>query len=180
MKLDQFDNQAFDRGRPRWVEAFWLMLGGLLVESWLPGSGWRAGLLRAFGARVGRGCVLKPRLRIKFPWRLSVGDHSWLGEGVWIDNLAPVDIGSHSVVSQGAYLCTGSHRWDRSGFDLETRPIQVGDQAWVAARASLAPGTRVGEGAVVGFGAVVSGEIEAWTVVDAGGRVTPRPREEAA
>lgn len=178
MRLDRFSNPEFARGRPVWVEALWLVLQALLVDCWLPGSRHRVWLLRAFGARIGRGVTIKPRLRVKFPWQLQVGDHVWLGENVWIDNLAPVTLGSHVCVSQGAYLCTGSHDWASPTFALVVRPIVVGDHAWICARANLAPGTRVGEGAVVTLGATASGRLEPWQVFSGApvGPVWSRPR----
>ncbi|MEX1315500.1 MAG: WcaF family extracellular polysaccharide biosynthesis acetyltransferase [Synechococcaceae cyanobacterium] len=150
----------WSRGAPLWREALWRLFGSPLLASSLPGSGWRKALLRLFGARLGRGGRCKPRLRITFPWRLVVGDHCWLGEAVWIDNLAPVRLGDRVCLSQGAYLCTGNHDYRSPGFDLRVAPIRVNDDAWIAARAVLAPGTEVGRGAVVGLGAVASGRIE--------------------
>ena len=122
MRLDLYRNPHFPRGATRLTELVWIVLSGLLVASWLPGSGWRTFLLRLFGARIGQGVVIKPHVSIKFPWRLIVGNHVWIGERVWIDNLAEVAIGSNSCISQGAYLCTGSHDWSDSRFGLVTRP----------------------------------------------------------
>lgn len=164
MRLDRFSSVGFDRGAPRAVEALWLVVNGLLLSSWLPGSAWRVRLLRAFGAQLGRGVVIKPGVRVKFPWRLRVGDHSWIGEGVWIDNLAEVRIGAHACLSQGAYLCTGSHDWSRESFDLITRPIAVADHAWVGAQAMLAPGAKLGTGAVLGMGSLGKGDMTPWTI----------------
>lgn len=177
MDLSRFDTGGFERGRPIWVEALWLLVQALFIGSWLPGSAHRVWLLRAFGAHVGCGVVLKPHLRIKFPWRLSLGEHVWLGEGVWIDNLAPVKIGSHVCISQGAYLCTGSHDWGSPTFDLIVRPIRVADHAWICSRATLAPGTVVGEGAVVALGAVASGVLSPWQIYASvpAGTVRARP-----
>lgn len=155
-RLDQFDNSGFDRGRPRWVELCWLLLGSPLVRSGLPGSAWRRALLRLFGARIGRGVVIKPGVHVKFPWRLEVGDHSWLGEKLWIDNLATVSIGSHCCLSQGVYLCTGSHDWSRPGFDLRVAPVRINDGAWLAACCRIAPGVTIEREAVVQMGAVVT------------------------
>lgn len=176
MRLDRFSSAGFDRGAPRWKEALWIIAGGLLFSSWLPGSAWRRSLLAAFGARIGRGVVLKPGLRVKFPWRLSIGDHAWIGEDVWIDNLAEVTIGAHACLSQGAYLCTGSHDWGKEAFDLITRAITIGDHAWLGARASLAPGSVLGEGAVLAMAGFGHGHLEAW-MIHAGNPATPqRPR----
>jgi len=165
MKLASFSSRDFDRGATRVKEAAWLFLSGVFVESWLPGSGWRCWLLRRFGATLGERVTIKPRVRVKFPWRLSIKNDVWIGEAVWIDNLGDVSIGHDVCISQGAYLCTGSHNWDKETFDLIVRPIEISSHSWIGAMARLAPGTRVGEGAIVGMGAFVSGELESYHVL---------------
>jgi putative colanic acid biosynthesis acetyltransferase WcaF len=164
MKLSSFSSRDFDRGAPRAKEAAWIVLSGMFFESWFPGSAWRKWLLRAFGATIGERVTIKPRVRVKFPWRLSVKSDVWIGEGVWIDNLETVLIGSDVCISQGAYLCTGSHDWEKTTFDLIVKPIHISSHAWIGAMARLAPGTRVGRGAIVGMGAVVSGELAPYHV----------------
>jgi putative colanic acid biosynthesis acetyltransferase WcaF len=146
------------------VEAIWIILQALLVQSFLPGTWHRVALLRAFGARIGIGVTIKPGVRVKFPWRLSVADHVWIGEDVWIDNLAPVRIEPNACLSQGAYLCTGSHDWSAVGFDLITQPIMIGQSAWICARASVGPGVTVGEGAILTLGSAAYSDLAAWTV----------------
>jgi putative colanic acid biosynthesis acetyltransferase WcaF len=163
-RLKDFANPHFSRGRGRVVEALWLLAQWALVASWIPGAAHRRWLLRAFGAKIGKGVDIKPGVRVKFPWRLEVGDHSWLGENVWIDNLDKVSIGANCCISQGAYLCTGSHDWSRSTFDLITAPIRIDEGAWIAARSSIGPGVRVGEGAVLGLGSMANGDLEPWTI----------------
>lgn len=164
MRLDRFDNHAFERGRPRWVEALWLVVQALMIESWIPGSGVRIRLLKVFGARIGQGVKIKPHVRVKFPWRLEIGDHSWIGEEAWIDNLAPVKIGSSCCLSQGVYLCTGSHNWASERFDLITSPIVIEDSAWLCARTSIGPGVRVCEGAVLTMGSVATEDLSQWQI----------------
>ncbi|MDP2024895.1 WcaF family extracellular polysaccharide biosynthesis acetyltransferase [Sulfuriferula sp.] len=156
MRLDQFNNAGYQRGRSSLVEAAWLVVQALLVRSFIPGSFHRRILLRMFGARIGTGVVIKPGVRVKFPWRLDVGAHSWIGEGVWIDNLADVKIGAHCCLSQDAYLCTGSHDWSKTTFDLVIAPIVIGEGAWIAARAVIAPGVFVGRGAVLGLSSLAT------------------------
>ena len=154
----------WDRGS--WLKRiFWFLIGKPLLASWLPGTAWRKQLLRLFGACLGCGGRVKPRVHITSPWMLRVGDHCWLGEDLWIDNLAPVMIGDQVCLSQGVYLCTGNHDYRSSTFDLRLGPITIDDQAWIAAKAVLAPGTQVGVGAVVVLGAVVSGVIPAGAIV---------------
>lgn len=155
---------SFDRGAPKFVEAVWLVTQALFVSSWIPGSFHRRVLLRFFGSEIGEQVVLKPRVRIKFPWKLSVGDFSWIGEGAWIDNLAPVEIGEHVCLSQDAYLCAGSHDWRKPTFDLIVEPIKIEDYAWVAARTTVGPGVTVGTGAVLALNSSTSKNLEPMTV----------------
>jgi putative colanic acid biosynthesis acetyltransferase WcaF len=162
--LERFNNGDWSRGKPALIEAIWMVLSVLFVSSWLPGSAHRRWLLVLFGARIGTSVVLKPGLRVKFPWRLDIGDHSWIGEDVWIDNLALVKIGSNACISQGAYLCTGSHDWSSPTFDLIVKPITIGDGAWVAAKSTVGPGVIIGEGAVLGLGSTTSKDLEPWCV----------------
>lgn len=162
--LHLFDNSGFERGRTRIVEVIWIIVSALLIESWLPGSTHRLVVLRLFGARISRGVTLKPGLRIKFPWRLEIGDDSWIGQDVWIDNLATVQIGSNVCLSQGAYVCTGSHDWRSTAFDLIVRPVKVSDCAWIAAKAVVAPGVTVGIGSVLAIGSVATSDLEPWSV----------------
>jgi putative colanic acid biosynthesis acetyltransferase WcaF len=164
MRLDKFENGGFQRGRSRLTEILWELVSFFLVASVWPGSGWRVALLRAFGAQIGQGVVIKPYVKVKFPWRLEVGDHAWIGERAWIDNLAFVRLGAHSCVSQGAYLCTGSHDWSKESFDLITRPITVEQSGWVGAMSKVAPGVTLGEGAVLAMGSVATQDIPPWDV----------------
>jgi putative colanic acid biosynthesis acetyltransferase WcaF len=164
VRLDLFTNPEFSRGASRATELGWIILSGLLVESWLPGSAWRRLLLRIFGARIGTGVVIKPRVRVKFPWCLEVGENAWIGEAVWIDNLDRVTIGANACLSQGAFLCTGSHDWTKESFDLITKSIQIGEGAWVGAHSIVAPGSTIGEGTVLTLSSVGMGELASWTI----------------
>ena len=156
--------REFCRGRSGFAEAAWLVAQALLLASPLPGSRLRVWLLKLFGARIGRHVTIKPGVRVKFPWRLQIGDHTWIGEDVWIDNLAEVEIGDHCCLSQGVYLCTGNHDWSRPSFDLVVRPIRIQSQSWLAARSVVGPGVTVREGAVLGLGSVAVHDLQAWHV----------------
>jgi putative colanic acid biosynthesis acetyltransferase WcaF len=178
-RLDRFTNSAFYRGRPAWVEALWTLASILAVASRLPGSGPRIAILRAFGARIGKGVVIKPGVRVKFPWRLVVGDHSWIGEDAWIDNLATVEIGAHVCVSQGAYLCTGSHDWSRNSFDLITAPIALEQGCWLGAMTRVAPGVTVGSCAVLTIGSTAVSDLPPGMICSGTPAVPTRPRPKA-
>ena len=156
MDLSIYDNSDFDRGAPRWKEAAWIFVRCLFFQNPLPWpSGLRVALLRAFGATIGDGVVMRANVNISFPWRLSIGDHVWIGEDVGILSLAQVTIESNVCISQRAYLCTGSHNFRREDFKLKVAPITVRAGSWIAAAAFIAPGVEIGSGAVVSAGSVV-------------------------
>jgi putative colanic acid biosynthesis acetyltransferase WcaF len=165
--LGAYEKPAIPGNRNLVWRTAWYLANALLFQSALPGlipSAWKALLLRAFGARVGRGLVCKPRVTIKYPWFLELGDHVWLGEMVWIDNHCPVTVGSNVCISQGAYLFTGNHDYDDPRFRFFSRPIRIGDGAWVGARAVVCPGSEVGRMAVLGAGVVWRGEAAPYAV----------------
>ena len=120
-------------------------------------------LLRMFGARIGPNCRVDGA-RIWLPWNLQMGEWSVIGGSAEIYNLGPVQIGANTVVSQRAYLCTAAHNYTRADFPLYSKPINVGDSAWIAAGAFIAPGVRIGEGAVVGAYSVVTKDVPRWMV----------------
>lgn len=146
-------NYSASRPFARWF--IWQAFGNLLVSSWLPGSFWRIRLLKLFGSKIGYGVLFKPNIKIKFPWRLVIGDHSWIGENVWIDNLDWVKIGSNVCISQGSYLCTGNHDFRKTSFPYRLGSIDIEDEAWICAMVRIAPSVRVGRGSVIEFGSVV-------------------------
>lgn len=153
--LSRFSSRDFDRGASRLKEAAWYVVKCLffLPSPPLP-SAFRAKLLRLFGAKIGSGLVIRSRVNITFPWRLSVGDHVWLGEEVMILSMAPVTIESNVCVSQRAFLCTGSHDFSKETFDLQAKPITLREGCWVAAQAFVGPGVEVGTCSVVSAGSV--------------------------
>ncbi len=127
--------------------------------------GVRSVILRVFGARVGRGTALRASTWIEMPWQLALGDRCLLGEDVKIYNLGEISIGDDTVVSQGAHLCAGTHDYTDPAFPLRRGTIRVGKHAWIAADAFVGPNIEVGDGAVVGARAVVTRNVEPWTVV---------------
>lgn len=152
-RLDLYDNSDYRPGAGIGLRTLWYFVSLVVFESgWFPVSKLKTAILRAFGARIGTGVVIKPHVRIKYPWNLTVGDHVWIGEEAWIDNLAQVTLGSHSVISQGAYLCTGSHDHRSPTFDLITKPITIGEGAWICARAIILPGVTLEPNQIVPAG----------------------------
>jgi putative colanic acid biosynthesis acetyltransferase WcaF len=160
VRLSAFRNQWYRPGRPLAVQRAWFFFGAPVLRlTILPFSSIRRIVLRLFGAKVGPGVVIKPGVRVKYPWLLEVGSDCWIGEDCWIDNLAPVKVGADVCISQGAYLCTGNHDWSDPAFGLIVRPISIDDGAWIGAKAIVGPGTAVGECAVVTAGSMVSGSV---------------------
>ncbi len=128
-------------------------------------SGWRAGLLRAFGAKIGSGCTIRRTANVYYPWNLRMGAMSSLGDNVQVYNLGMIELGRCATISQEAYLCGGTHDYRYRTMPLIRKPIAIGADAWVCARAFIGPGVTVGEGAIVAAGSVVHKDVEGWTIV---------------
>jgi putative colanic acid biosynthesis acetyltransferase WcaF len=157
-RLADFTGAGYDKGRPRVIQALWLASSDIIMQWWFPGKA-RVAVLRAFGAQIGDGVLIRHRVRIHWPWKLSVGSDSWIGEGTWILNLEPVSIGSNVCVSQDVLLCTGSHDRRSPSFEFDNGPIVIEDGVWVAARATVLRGVSIGAGAVVGAAALITRDV---------------------
>jgi putative colanic acid biosynthesis acetyltransferase WcaF len=110
----------------------------------------RIWLLRLFGATIGRGVVIRPTVRVTFPWKLTIGDYSWIGDDVVLYSLDQITVGNHCVISQRSYLCTGSHDITDPHFSLQTAGITIGNGVWLATDCFVAPGVHIGANAIVG------------------------------
>jgi putative colanic acid biosynthesis acetyltransferase WcaF len=165
VQLKDYNIGNYVAGRSFWLQALWYFFGSPLFSSYLlPSSQLKIWLLRCFGAQVGQGVRIKPGVKVKFPWRLTIGDHVWIGEQAWLDNLAPIVIESDVCLSQGVYLCTGNHNWNDPNFALITSAILVKRGSWIAARSVVGPGVTIGEGAVLSLGSVASSSLLAMTI----------------
>jgi putative colanic acid biosynthesis acetyltransferase WcaF len=152
-RLAQFDRSGYDKGRSWLWQASWFAVMNAVWSAWWFPARFRPGVLRLFGARVGTGVLIRHRVRVLWPWKLEIGADSWVGEDVWLLNLEPIVIGADVCVSQGAFLCTGNHDVYDPRMAYRNRPIHVGDGAWIAARAFIAPGQEVPAGSFVPVGA---------------------------
>ncbi len=159
--LSKFSNKDFDRGAGPIKEALWLLVSLVLFQLCpLKVSALKRSVLRWFGAKVGEGVIIKPAVKITFPWKLKLGDHAWLGEECWLLNLAPIDIASHVCISQRAFLCTGNHDYKSPTFDLVTKPIRVEQGAWIGAGSFVGPGVTVGSHAVLTAGSLATRDLD--------------------
>ena len=129
-----------------------------------PLSSLKVFLLRLFGAKVGKGVNIKPAVNIKYPWKLIIGDYSWIGEKAWIDNLDMVNIGKNCCISQGAMLLCGNHNFSKTGFDLMHKPIVLEDGVWIGAHAIVAPGIIGKSHAVLAVNSVATKNLEPYSI----------------
>ena len=165
VRLDRFANEWFSPGRGLVIRALWMAVNGAIFLSWVPWpSAFKCWILRAFGASIGVGVVIKPRVNVKYPWNLSIADHSWIGEAVWIDSLTRVEIGAHCCLSQGVMVETGNHDWSSDAFDLIVKPVVLEEGSWAAVRSTLLPGSRLATHAILGAGSVLSGETKPFAI----------------
>ena len=162
MKLEIYDNSDFNRGAPRWKRGLWVIVRCVFFQNPCPwGSAFRSALLRAFGAKIGKGVCFGSNVNISFPWRLAVGDHVWIGDDVGVLSLAQVTIESNVCVARRCFLCTGSHDFRREDFKLKVAPILIRRGSWITIGSLIMPGVTIGAGAVVSSGSVVLKDVPA-------------------
>jgi putative colanic acid biosynthesis acetyltransferase WcaF len=178
LRLDRYTKGTYTTGATIWKQVLWYSVGAPLVRSYLiPFSGLKVNILRWFGAEIGQGVRIKTGVRVKFPWRLVIKDYVWIGEDAWLDNLDLITIESHCCISQGVYLCTGNHDWRDRNFALSTAPIYIESGSWIAARATIAAGVRVGQGAVLSLGSVATRSLEPMTIYSGNPAIAMKPRK---
>lgn len=160
--LASFDGSDFNKGAGFLKITIWYFVNALIVRaSWNPFMRIKVALQRAFGAKIGKGLVIKNEVRIKSPWNLVVGDDCWLGEGCWIDNLDKVVIGSNVCISQGAMLLTGNHDYTNPTMPYRNAPISIEDGAWIGAQTTVCPDVTVHRNAILTVGSVATKNMEA-------------------
>lgn len=163
--LSSFNNDWFKVGRPKLVVILWYTVNACLFNSYfLPISSIKRSILRLFGAKIGKGVVIKPKVNIKFPWKLAIGDHTWIGENVWIDNLDTVEIGKNACISQGALILSGNHHYKKTSFDLVVRPIKIEDGVWIGARCVVTQGVVCRSHSVLVVNSVASTHLESYSI----------------
>lgn len=149
--LSRFRMPANFRGRSAAAVQLWWLVQATLFR-WSPQFlyGFRASLLRAFGASVGQGVVIRPTVTVTYPWKVAIGNYAWVGDDVVLYSLGEIEIGANAVVSQRSYLCAADHDYTKVDFPIRSRKITIGSQAWLAADVFVAPGITIGSGAVIG------------------------------
>lgn len=162
--LSRFTGTA--RGWEAWRAQLWWLFQSVFV---LPTPqylfAWRRFALIMFGAKIGKNVLIRPSVRVTYPWNVTIGDYVWIGDNVTLYSVAEISIGSHSVISQEAYLCAGTHDHRDITFPFKATPIRIGEECWVAARAFIGPGVELGDGAVAGAGSIVTRSVSSGHLV---------------
>ena len=149
--LRTYDLSNFERGKPNWLVMLWWLVQAIAFPLSLHNfNSFRCFLLRLFGAKIGTGVVIRPSARFIYPWKVAIGDYSWIGDDVVFYSVDKITVGCHCVISQKSYLCTGSHDFSDRSFALITAPIAIGNGAWVATDCFVAAGVKIGSNSVIG------------------------------
>lgn len=176
INLSEAPGERSSWDRPLFHVYAWSITELLFVYNpWQVSSRLRTGALRLFGAEIGSGVIMRPRTRVRFPWKLHIGDRSWIGEGVWFHNQDHIYIGHDAVVSQETFLTTGSHAY-KTDMALITRPINIGDGAWITARCIILGGANIGRSAVIKPGSLIGRSVAPNTVVSGDDDESAAPR----
>jgi putative colanic acid biosynthesis acetyltransferase WcaF len=166
--LASFTGADYDKGRSRVIQALWFACMNLVFSAWWCPGRIRPLLLRAFGADIGANVFIRHRVRVLWPWKLTIGDNCWLGEDSWFLSLETITLGDDVCVSQGAFICTGSHDRRDPAFEYDNAPIVIQRGSWIGAHASILRGVTVGEEAVIGARAVVARDVPSHSLVVSG------------
>ena len=167
MKKVNFENyhSTLDIKASKMMQICWYLVNIFFFKNaFIVGSKFKVLVLKLFGAKVGKGVVIKPSVNIKYPWKLKIGDYSWIGENVWIDNLAEVTIGNHVCISQGVLLLTGNHNFKTEHFELMVNPIEIEDGVWLGAKSVICPGVVCFTHSVLTVGSVATSNLEAYSI----------------
>jgi putative colanic acid biosynthesis acetyltransferase WcaF len=149
--LRKYDQSNFDRGRASWFIIFWWLIQAIAFPLSLHNfNSFRCWLLRLFGAKIGKNVLIRPTARFTYPWKVEIGDYSWIGDDVVVYSVDRIQIGSHCVISQKSYLCTGSHDIQTEAFSLITAPIKIGNGVWIATDCFIGAGVTIGANSVIG------------------------------
>lgn len=175
--LSRFDNSWYKTGAGLIKRTLWYYCNSWIFNSYfLPASGIKCRLLRLFGAKIGNGIIIKPKVNIKYPWKLEIGSHVWIGEEVWIDNLDRIKIGDNCCLSQGSFLLCGNHNYKLETFDLITREIHLEEGVWIGAKSVVCPGVTCRSHSILAVGSVATSDMEAYAIYQGNPAVKKKKR----
>jgi putative colanic acid biosynthesis acetyltransferase WcaF len=175
--LSTYNNHPFHPGGNALKRLLWFYVNAFFFKtSLIPINGFKVFLLRLFGAKIGKNVTIKPCVNIKYPWFLTIGDETWIGENVWMDNLVMTSIGANCCLSQGAILLTGSHNYKKTSFDLITKGITLEDGVWIGAGAIVNLGITAASHAVLTSGSIATVNLEAYSIYQGNPAIKIRER----
>ncbi|MDN5286191.1 MAG: wcaF [Mucilaginibacter sp.] len=176
--LSSYNNYPYHPGGNAVKRILWFYVNALFFKSsFIPSSGFKVFLLRLFGAKIGKNVTIKPCVNIKYPWFLSIGNETWIGENVWIDSLVMINIGAHVCLSQGVMLLTGSHNYKKITFDLLTKELFLEDGVWIGAGAIVTSGITAASHSVLTSGSVATKNMEPYSIYQGNPAVKIRERD---
>lgn len=165
VRLDKFNNDWYKVGASFIKQLLWYFVNVFFfINPAFPFIGFKIFLLRCFGAKIGKGVIIKPNVNIKYPWKLIIGNFVWIGEKVWIDNLAEIKIGNNVCISQGAMLLCGNHDYKKEGFDLIVGKITLEDGVWIGAKSTVCPGITCFSHSILAVSSVANSNLEAYQI----------------
>ena len=162
--LSKFNNSWYDTGSSLFTRTVWYFINAFFFNTACPFNFLRIILLRMFGAKVGKNIIVKPRVNIKYPWNISIGDNAWIGERVWLDSLGKINIGANVCISQGAMLICGNHNYKKITFDLMVGNINLEEGVWIGTGAIVCAGVTCQSHAVLTAGSVATDNLEAYSI----------------
>lgn len=176
--LSQFNNDWFSVERGKLTQLIWYIINFSLFKSYIfPFSSIKCTILRLFGAKIGKEVNIKPCVNIKYPWKLKIGDYTWVGEEAWIDNLDWVTIGANCCISQGALILSGNHDYKKPSFDLIVKPIILEDGAWVGAKSTVVQGVTLKSHSILAVNSVATSDLDAYAIYQGNPAVKIRERK---
>lgn len=180
IELDIATNRAARKytRREQFLRMAWAFGRWLVHLSPHPCHGWRRGVLRLFGARIGHQARVAASAHVFMPWNLELGEFAAIGPDVFVYNLGKVRIGARATVSYRSHICAGTHDFTDPTMPLLKPPVTIEDDAWIGTEVFIGPGVTIGAWAMVAARAVVVKNVEPNTLV--GGHparvIGPRPR----
>ena len=176
-KLSTFNNSWYKPGSKLKILLWFFCNAFILQNKYNPFSGLKITFLKLFGAKIGKGVVLKQSISVKYPWKLTIGNYSWIGENVWIDNLDEVIIGNNVCISQGALLLCGNHNYKTSTFDLMIGKITLEDGVWIGAKSIVTQNVICFSHSILAVNSVANSNLEAFSIYKGNPAIKVRDRK---
>jgi len=167
MKIDlsKYNNSWYYPGKGLIIRTIWFIVNAIILQnSLIVSSGLKIWLLKKFGAKVGKGVVLKPSINVKYPWNIEIGNYSWIGERVWLDSLGKIKIADNVCISQGVYFCTGNHNWSDPAFGLMIKTITIEEGVWIGANSIVSPNVTIASHSVISVGSVITNSTDPYGI----------------